>query len=76
MGDKRNNRDGGSMPVDLGKFGEGFWVTLAFMTMTGMILVTAMITGNEVAGTIVAAVITVLGMIAAFWFPTRGQTSL
>jgi|GEM_PF-3180511 len=60
--------------MDLSKFGEGFWVTMAFMALTTIILCVAMITGNEIAGSIVAAIITVLGMIAAFWFPTRGQT--
>lgn len=56
-------------------FGEGFWVTMVFMLMTTAILCVAMITNNPVATSIVAAVIAVLGMIAAFWFPTRGQTS-
>jgi hypothetical protein len=61
--------------MDLSKFGEGFWVTMAFMFMVSLILCVAMITNNPVATSIVAAVIAVLGMIAAFWFPTRGQTS-
>jgi uncharacterized membrane protein YqjE len=60
--------------MDLSKFGEGFWVTMAFMGFSTLILCVAMITGNEIASLIVTAVITVLGMIAAFWFPTRGQT--
>jgi uncharacterized membrane protein YqjE len=61
--------------MDLNKFGEGFFVTMAFMAFSTMILCVAMITGNEIASLVVTAVITVLGMIAAFWFPTRGQTS-
>ena len=61
--------------MDLSKFGEGFWVTMAFMAMVSLILCVAMATGNEIAKSIVVAVITVLGMIAAFWFPTRGQTN-
>jgi uncharacterized membrane protein YqjE len=60
--------------VELPAFGEGFYVTMAFMFVTTLILVVAMWTGNEIAGSIVTAIITVLGMIAAFWFPTRGQT--
>ncbi|NLH78260.1 MAG: hypothetical protein GX465_14610 [Acidobacteria bacterium] len=60
--------------VELPAFGEGFYVTMVFMFVTTLILVVAMWTGNEIAGSIVTAIITVLGMIAAFWFPTRGQT--
>lgn len=63
------------MSIDLSKFGEGFWVTVMFMFMTGTILCVAMLTGSEIAGSVVTAIITVLGMIAAFWFPTRGQTA-
>ncbi len=61
--------------ADVSKFGEGFWVTVMFMIMVTAILCVAMVTNNPVATSIVAAVIAVLGMIAAFWFPTRGQTS-
>jgi uncharacterized membrane protein YqjE len=61
--------------MDLSKFGEGFWVTLMFMGMVTVILITAMATGNEIAKNAATSVIVVLGMIAAFWFPTRGQTS-
>ena len=60
--------------VELPAFGEGSYVTMVFMFVTTLILVVAMWTGNEIAGSIVTAIITVLGMIAAFWFPTRGQT--
>lgn len=65
------------MPVDidLSKFGEGFWVTMAFMGLVTVILTVAMVTASPVAHSIVTAIITVLGMIAAFWFPTRGQTA-
>lgn len=61
--------------IDLSKFGEGFWVTMAFMAIVMILLIVAMITNSPVAQNIVTAIITVLGMIAAFWFPTRGQTS-
>jgi len=63
------------MAIDISKFGEGFWVTMAFMILTAIILCVAMITQSEIAGSVVTAIITVLGMIAAFWFPTRGQTA-
>jgi hypothetical protein len=61
--------------MGLKNFGEGFYVTLFFMILVAAILCVAMITDAPIATSIVAAVITVLGMIAAFWFPTRGQTS-
>lgn len=61
--------------MDLSKFGEGFWVTMMFMFMVTVILSIAMATESPVAQNIVTAIITVLGMIAAFWFPTRGQSS-
>ena len=61
--------------MDLDKFGEGFWITIMFMAMVAILLITAMVTDSQVAQNIVTAIITVLGMIAAFWFPTRGQTS-
>ena len=61
--------------MDFDKFGEGFWVTMVFMMMVTAILCVAMITAAPVAVQIVTAIITVLGMIAAFWFPTRGQSS-
>lgn len=61
--------------MDFDKFGEGFWVTMVFMGMVTVILCVAMITGADIAVQIVTAIITVLGMIAAFWFPTRGQSS-
>ena len=60
--------------MDFDKFGEGFWVTMVFMVMVTAILCVAMITGASIAVQIVTAIITVLGMIAAFWFPTRGQS--
>lgn len=61
--------------MDFNKFGEGFWITMVFMAMVAILLITAMVTESPVAQNIVTAIITVLGMIAAFWFPTRGQTS-
>lgn len=61
--------------MDFNKFGEGFWITIMFMAMVAILLITAMVTDSPVAQNIVTAIITVLGMIAAFWFPTRGQTS-
>lgn len=63
------------MPIDLSKFGEGFWITLAFMGLVGGLLCVAMLTDAPIATSVATAIITVLGMIAAFWFPTRGQTS-
>lgn len=57
------------------KFGEGFYVTTIFMTVTLIILITAMITDNEISKSAAQSMITVLGMIAAFWFPSRGQTT-
>ena len=61
--------------IDLSKFGEGFCVTCLFMGLVAVLLTVAMLTDSPVAQNIVTALITVLGMIAAFWFPTRGQTS-
>lgn len=61
--------------MDFNKFGEGFWITIMFMAMVAILLITAMVTDSPVAQNIVTAIITVLGMIAAFWFPTRGQTT-
>lgn len=61
--------------MDFNKFGEGFWITMVFMAMVAILLITAMVTDSPVAQNIVTAIITVLGMIAAFWFPTRGQTT-
>lgn len=61
--------------MNLDKFGEGFWVTMAFMMIVMILLCVAMITDSPVAQNIVTAIITVLGMIAAFWFPTRGMSS-
>lgn len=61
--------------MDFNKFGEGFWITMVFMAMVAILLITAMVTESPVAQNIVTAIITVLGMIAAFWFPTRGQTT-
>lgn len=61
--------------MNLEKFGEGFWITLAFMGIVMVLLTTAMATESPVAQNIVTAIITVLGMIAAFWFPTRGQST-
>ena len=46
-----------------------------FMLMVTVILSIAMATESPVAQNIVTAIITVLGMIAAFWFPTRGQST-
>jgi len=60
--------------IVLPQFGEGFYVTMAFMILCTIILCIGMITGNTLATQVSASVITVLGMIAAFWFPTRGQT--
>lgn len=61
--------------MDLDKFGEGFWITAMFMGLVAILLITAMVTESPVAQNIVTAIITVLGMIAAFWFPTRGQST-
>jgi len=61
--------------IELDKFGEGFWVTTMFVAFAALVLCVAMVTQNEVAKTATTSVVTVLGMIAAFWFPTRGQTS-
>ena len=58
---------GGSGRMNLDKFGEGFWITAMFMGLVAILLITAMVTDT--------AIITVLGMIAAFWFPTRGQST-
>jgi hypothetical protein len=61
--------------VNLNQYGEGFWVTMAFLLFTMMLLVAAMATGNEVAKSVAVAAIAIDGSIAAFWFATRGQTS-
>jgi len=60
--------------MDLSKFGEGFWVTMAFLLFTMALLVVAMATGNEVAKSVAVAAIAIDGSIASFWFATRGQT--
>lgn len=61
--------------MEFGKFGEGFWVTVVFMAFASVILCVAMITRSELATSVASSIVTVIGMIAAFWFPTRGQTS-
>lgn len=63
------------MDVEIPAFGEGFWVTVLFMLMVSMILCVAMYTGNAVAKDAATSAVLILGMIAAFWFPTRGQTT-
>jgi gas vesicle protein len=66
-------RGGGVM--DISKFGEGFYVTCLFMLVFVVIAITAMITGNEVAKSLIGTFGGIVGTIAAFWFATRGQTS-
>jgi hypothetical protein len=55
-------------------FGEGFYVTCLFLTLFALIASVAMLTGNEVAGSLATSMIGVVGTVAAFWFGTRGQT--
>jgi len=62
------------MNIDVSKFGEGFFVTIAFFLMFTVLALVAIVRESNPAVQIVTSLSAGVTAIVAFWFATRGQT--